>query len=330
VLRRIIPALRHRIQELGGKVRFNAKLEGFHIKEGILRGVIVSGKEIAARTCFLGVGHSARDVYRLLSDAGVPMVSKPFAVGVRVEMPQSRIDAAQYGRWADHPKLRSAAFHLTRRPGKGVRACYSFCTCPGGLVMPCASSEGLLTTNGMSYSSRAKPFGNAAFLVPVGPADYPIDPPRHSLRGIAYQEALERAAFLAGGKDFGLPAQPLADFLESREPRSIPDARSCTRAVPADLTRLLPNSIAATLRTALPKMLDELDGMRHEHVLLYGIETRSSSPLRILRDPDTYQSVGVKGLYPIGEGSGYTGGIVSSALDGMGAAIRALSHEMPD
>jgi uncharacterized FAD-dependent dehydrogenase len=294
-----------------------------------LRGVLISdektsGEEIATDTCLLATGHSARDVYTMLAASGVPLVAKPFAVGVRAEMPQSRLNVAQYGSWAKHPRLKSAGFRLTRKPGKTTRACYSFCPCPGGLVMACASSDGLLTTNGMSYSSRAKPFGNAAMLVPVGPEDYSIGGGDAALAGVELQRTMERAAFLAGGGDYGLPAQPLSEFLEGRAPAGIPEARSCTRAVPADVASLLPNEVARTLRSTLPKMLRELNGIRHEDVLLYGVETRSSSPVRILRDPGTGQSTGVRGLYPMGEGSGYTGGIVSSALDGMASARRAL------
>jgi len=326
VLQRIVPGLRSRIEELGGEVRFGTKLEGLRIEAGALRGVIVAGEngaaeEIATDLCFLATGHSARDVYAMLSEAGVPLAVKPFALGVRAEMPQSRLNVAQYGAWAKHPKLGSASFRLTRKAGTSTRACYSFCTCPGGLVIACASSEGGLTTNGMSYSSRAKPFGNAAILVPVGPDDFPND---SVLAGVELQRGLERAAFAAGGEDYGLPAQPLVDFLGGRRPAGIPEARSCTRAVPADVGGLLPTVVAETLRTAFPKMLRELNGIRHEDVLLYGVETRSSSPVRVLRDPETGESTGVRGLHPIGEGSGYTGGIVSSALDGRAAARRAL------
>jgi len=329
VLSRIIPTLRNRIRELGGEVRFGTRLDGLHIEDGALRGVMISsektsGEEIATDSCFLATGHSARDVYTMLAASGVPLAAKPCAVGVRAEMPQSRLNVAQYGRWAEHPRLGSAGFRLTRKPGKTTRGCYSFCTCPGGLVMACASSDGLLTTNGMSYSSRGKPFGNAAFLVPVGPEDYPVGGRDAALAGVELQETMERAAFFAGGGDYGLPAQSLIDFLEEREPAGIPEARSCTRAVPADIAKLLPDVVAQTVRSTLPKMLRELNGIRHEDVLLYGVETRSSSPVRIPRDPEARQSTGVSGLYPVGEGSGYTGGIVSSALDGIASARRAL------
>jgi uncharacterized protein len=324
VLGQIIPTLRNKIQELGGEVRFGAHLDSLHIEDGALRGVTVSGEEIVTKTCFLATGHSARDVYKMLAEEGVQLAAKPFAVGVRVEMPQSRLNIAQYGRWANHPRLGSAAFRLTRKAGQTTRGCYSFCPCPGGLVMACASSDGLLTTNGMSYSSQAKPFGNAAILVPVGPDDYPSGAEHAFLAGVEFQKTMERAAFLAGGSDYGLPAQPLIDFLEEREPAGIPEARSCKRAVPANLASLLPDEVVRTLRSALPRMLRELNGIRHADVLLYGAETRSSSPVRVLRDPDTRQSLSARGLYPIGEGSGYAGGIVSSALDGMASAQLAL------
>ena len=254
------------------------------------------------------------------------MAAKPFAVGLRAEMPQSRLNVAQYGTWATHPKLSAASFKLTRKAGATTRACYSFCTCPGGLVMSCASDSGFLTTNGMSYSNRALPFGNAAMLVPVGPDDFPSDAQFEALAGIEYQRKMERAAFVEGGGRYSLPAQPLVDFLQGRKPSELPkpDARSCKRATPLDLNELLSEEVAETLRLTLPRMLRELNGIRHEDVLLYGVETRSSTPVRIVRNPDTYESLGVRGLYPIGEGSGYAGGIVSSALDGEAAARRFL------
>jgi len=326
-LSRIIPELRSRILQLGGEIRFGARLESISIQDGAVRGLRVADNEIETEVCFLATGHSARDVYALLADAGVQLAAKPFAVGVRAEMPQSRLNVAQYGgEWATHPRLGAASFRLTRRPTATSRGCYTFCTCPGGLVMACASSEGLLTTNGMSYSKRAKPFGNAAFLVPVGPDDYPIGLRNPDLAGIILQETLERAAFQAGGEDYGLPAQMLSDFLDRQPSRMIPDARSCNRAVPTDLAVLLPEAVRHTLQETLPRMLRELNGIRREDVLLYGLETRSSSPVRVLRDPATRQAPAAKGLYPIGEGSGYTGGIVSSALDGMAAARHALSQ----
>jgi len=326
VLTEIIPALRQRIVESGGEVQFNARLDDLDIEDGTLRGVVVSGTEHRTDACFLATGHSARDVYRLLGQRAVRLEAKPFAIGVRLELPQRRIDWAQYGRWGLQSSIGSAVFRLTWKGGRDTRNCYSFCMCPGGIVMACASSEGLLTTNGMSFSGRAKSFGNAAFLVPVGVKDFPLPEGDHpALGGIAFQETFERATFEAGGSDYSLPAQRLVEFLAGTDSQEIPDERSCARAVSANLETLLPPVILDTLRRAIPRMLRELNGVYLEEALVYATETRSSSPVRIVRNPSTGESVGVHSLYPIGEGSGYAGGIVSSALDGTNAATRWLA-----
>ena len=326
-LTRIIPAIRNRIWELGGACAFNSRLEGLRIEEGVLRGIIASGKEIRTDTCFLATGHSARDVYSLLAENNVPLEAKPFAVGVRLEVPQERIDEAQYGKWAKKlPMLGSASFRLTRREEAGTRRCYSFCMCPGGLVISCASSEGLITSNGMSLSARDKPFGNAAFLVPVEEADFHTCPSMKNpvLAGMEFQKKMERAAFEAGGANYGLPAARLVDFLE-RKKGDLPAARSCPHASPALLQDILPEFVFQTLESALPHMLRELNGTPLEEAILYGTETRSSSPVRVLRNADG-ESTGVKGLFPCGEGAGYAGGIVSSALDGMKSVEQYVMH----
>ena len=324
LLTELVPTLRKRIEDLGGAVSFDSKLESLQIEGGVLRGVSVAGREIETDACFLATGHSARDVYEMLATAGVPLEAKPFAVGIRLETPQHWINWSQYGKWSAHPLLGSASFRLTRKPGTKTRSCYSFCMCPGGLVIACASSEGRLTTNGMSYSGRAKYLGNAAFLVPVRPDDFPETEGPAALAGTEFQENLERAAFQAGGGDYSLPAQRLDDFLSGRFPGSIPEERSCDRAVPVDLRALLPDFVQETLLASLPPMLRQLKGVQEEDVLAYGLETRSSSPVRVLRDASSLESMGVRGLFPIGEGSGYAGGIVSSALDGLHAALRFL------
>ncbi len=319
-LTQIIPALRKRIWDLGGACAFNSKLENIRIEGGALRGVTVAGKKIRTDACFLATGHSARDVYSMLAEHGVALEAKPFAVGVRLEIPQHRIDTAQYGRWGKHPNLGSSSFRLTRKEEGTARRCYSFCMCPGGLVIPCTSSKGLLTTNGMSLSARDKPFGNAAFLVPVGLSDFGSGSGHLALAGIEFQKQMERAAFEAGGFNYGVPAARLVDFLEGKT-SELPAERSCTRAVPAVLQNILPGFVSDTLQAAIPNMLRELNGVKPEEATLYAAETRSSAPVRILRAP-TGESITVKGLYPCGEGSGYAGGIVSSALDGMKAAER--------
>lgn len=319
-LAHIIPAIRNRIWELGGACAFNSCLEELIVENGALRGVVVSGKEIRTNACFLATGHSARDIYELLAKNKVPLEAKPFAVGVRLEIPQTRIDEAQYGKWAGSPKLGAASFRLTRREEERARRCYSFCMCPGGEVISCASSKGMITSNGMSLSARAKPFGNAAFLVPIELDDFPVMERYPELAGVEFQKELERAAFEAGGSAYGLPAARLVDFLEGKA-GELPAKRSCERAVPAVLQEIFPEFVTHTLRSALPNMLQKLNGMPLEEALLYGSETRSSSPVRILRGPDG-QSTGLQGLFPCGEGAGYAGGIVSSALDGMKAAER--------
>ena len=325
-LQRIIPAIRRRIVSLGGEISFNTRLDGVLIEGGILRGVVLNGRDQETDACILATGHSARDVYQLLWTAGVPLEAKAFAIGVRLEVPQRDVNGAQYGRFAGHPALAAASFRVTRREEGAWRAVYSFCMCPGGQVISCASEPGFLTTNGMSYAARATPFANAAFLVPVSPADYPaLAELPEPLRGLGYQKAIEAKAFAAGGGRYGLPAQLLTDFLKGEASRQLPAARSCRQAVPGDLNPLLPPVIADSLRHAIPSMLRELAPVRLEEALLYGSETRSSSPVRILRGDDL-QSPGARGLFPCGEGAGYAGGITSSAIDGLRAAEAVLAQ----
>ena len=324
VLQELVPALRQRIIARGGEVQFGARLERLEIEDGAVRGALISGAGVRADCCVLATGHSARDIYATLAAQGVPLEPKPFAVGVRLEIPQHRIDTAQWG--GSYATLGSASFRLTRLAEGKARACYSFCMCPGGLVIACASSAGGMTTNGMSLSRRDRPFGNAAFLVPVMPGDFPIAG-TPVLAGIEFQRKLEAAAFAAGGSDYTLPAQRLVDFLEGAASADLPATRSCTRARPAQLRGLLPEFAEETLRCAMPKMLRSLRGIALEEALLYASETRSSSPVRVVRREDG-QSCGVRGLYPCGEGAGYAGGIVSSAIDGLRAAEAVIGSRV--
>lgn len=319
VLEELVPMLRNRIIELGGEVRFGARLDRLKIENGSVRGALVSGEELRTDCCVLATGHSACDIYEMLAEQAVPLEPKPFAVGVRLEILQHRIDTAQWG--GSFPMLGKASFRLTRKEEENARSCYTFCMCPGGLVMSCASSEGLMTTNGMSLSKRDKPMGNAAFLVPVFPADFSMfgkdssNVWKQELAGIEFQKKLEAAAFAAGGSDYSLPAQRLVEFLEGASPSVLPDVRSCTRAVPAQLRGLLPDFVEHTLRSAVPKMLRSMRGVVLDEALLYASETRSSSPVRVVRGEDGQSAV--RGLYPCGEGAGYAGGIVSSGIDGL-------------
>lgn len=316
----IVPRLRERIIAAGGEVRFRTRLDGLLREEGKLRGLVINGARQDCTCCVLATGHSARDTYSMLAQAGVALQPKPFAMGIRLEIPQADINRAQYGRFAGHACLDAASFRLTRRAEPGHRSCYSFCMCPGGTVISCASESGYLTTNGMSYSKRSLPLGNAAFLVPIEPADYPDDAVP-ALAGLAFQRKLEQAAFTAAGSDYALPACRLADFLRRTTPRDLPEKRSCQRARPVELRAILPEGITRTLEQCLPPMLKELNGVRLESATLYAPETRSSSPVWIARNPDG-ESSNTAGLFPAGEGAGYAGGIVSSAIDGM----RAVDH----
>ncbi len=320
-LLKIVPTMRRRIIERGGEVRFRSVLEQVIIDNGKLRAVVVNGEEIPCSACFLGVGHSARDTYRMLVDTGVAAEAKPFAIGVRLEIPQSAINRAQYGRFADNPNLEAASFRLTRKASGDLRSCYSFCMCPGGTVIACASEPNMLTTNGMSYSSRSLKMGNAGFLVPVSPSDF--ENPDSVLSGMEFQRTIESKAFHAGAGGYVTPATMLTDFLKQQLSASFPEGISCPRCKPAELRSILPDFVTRTLEHSIPRMLKEMNGVDPAEAVLYAAETRSSSPLRLLRD-DTCESINTANLYPIGEGAGYAGGIVSSAIDGMRATERYI------
>lgn len=322
VLLKVLPALRRKIEEHGGETRYNTPLTDIMIENGHVVGIKAGGQDIPTRSLLLATGHSARDVYHLLGERGATLQGKPFAVGIRLEAPQKQINEAQFGKFAGHERLGAASFKLTRRPEGNARACYSFCMCPGGLVISCASENGALTTNGMSYSKRESIWGNAAFIVPVEPEDFAghAGPESHpELAGLNFQLAIEQAAFAAGGGEFVVPALMLKDFLAGRVSKTLPANRSCPRSSAASFDGILPEFVTATLRAAMPKMLRELNGVNTGEAIVYAAETRSSSPVRMVRD-ESGQSPAIGGLFPAGEGAGYAGGIVSSAVDGMKAA----------
>ena len=328
-LAEIVPSLRRLIVDLGGEVRFNHHLDQIEVMAGVLTSITVNGRQIPADHCVIATGHSARDIYRMFAADGIALEAKAFAIGVRLELPQKVINQAQWQQWASHPRLGAASFKLTRREELGFRPCYTFCMCPGGMVIACASSDGMLITNGMSFSQRNTEFGNAAFLAPVRPEDIQksTDDDPAILDGYKFQEAIEQLAFQSGGSDYGLPACRLNDFLAGTVSTDLPEKRSVKRAIPADIRKILPAFICETLTHAIPKMLRQLSVNSYENVLLYAAETRSSSPIRITRNKEGY-SPGVYGLIPCGEGAGYAGGIVSSAIDGIKAAetiIRSYS-----
>ena len=280
------------------------------------------GEEIAADRVVLAVGHSARETFVMLHEAGVSMEAKPLSIGVRVEHPQKVIDATQYGKWAGDARLGTAPYKFVHH-GRDGRSAYSFCMCPGGLVVAASSEAGGLVTNGMSSYARAEANANAGFMVDVSPADYGGAGP---LAGIAFQRHWEQRGFAAGGGGYFAPVQTIGDFLANRPSKELGSVKpSYTPGVtPSDLRACLPDFVVKTLRAAIPAIDRTLRGFAMPDALLIGVETRSSSPLRITRDAATCQSINTPGLYPAGEGAGYAGGIISAAVDGMRVAEAIL------
>lgn len=326
----MVANLAREITDFGGEFRFRTRLTKLAAESGGLRGVEVVGPDgpvfIETNVCILATGHSARDVYDGLFEGGFSLEPKPFAVGVRVEMPQSSIDASQRPGGGSGAGPGASSFRLSRPPTDVARACYTFCMCPGGQVIACASEPGRLAVNGMSRHARAGDWGNAAFLCPVGADDFLpyAEAGREALAGIQFQRHWERLAYEAGlsGGGYSVPACGLTDFVEGVA--GLPAERGVSRATAVDLTKVLPEAVAASLREAVPSMLSRLRGVRQEDVILYAVETRTSSPVRIVRAPSG-EAEARPGVFPTGEGSGYAGGIMTSALDGWTQAGRAMA-----
>jgi uncharacterized FAD-dependent dehydrogenase len=325
-----LPAMVTRIREtitaLGGEIRFNSLVTGLRVNGGGITAVDVAGQDrIDASVVIVAPGNSARDTFAMLWQFGVEMRAKPFSIGVRVEHSQHLIDAGRYGHQAGHPRLGAADYKVSCHAANG-RSAYSFCMCPGGLVVASATEANGVTTNGMSLLARDHRNANSALLVGVTPADYPSD---HPLAGIEFQRQWERQAFAAGGGEYGAPLQLVGDFLHRRpsvalgtvQPTYLPAGRL------ADLTGCLPEFVTDTLRLALPVFGQRLPGFDAADAVLTGVETRSSSPVRIVRDDSFEASLG--GLYPAGEGAGYAGGIMSSAVDGIRVAEAVAQKYAP-
>ena len=313
--------LRRELINLGADIRFESQLTDLKIQGGTLAGITVTSPNgtytLPCRHLVLCPGHSARDTFSLLREKGVPMEAKPFAVGVRIEHRQADCDAAQYKQYAGHPGLPASTYKLSCHLPDG-RSAFSFCVCPGGEVVAAASEPGRVVTNGMSEFARDKENINGALLVNVTPADFggETDP----MAGVAFQRQLEEAAFALGGGGFFAPAQRVGDFLAGRASTGAGTVLPSYRpgVTYGDLRNCLPPFVADTIAAALPILGRKLRGYDHPDAVLTAVESRSSSPIRILRD-ETYQSA-LRGLYPCGEGAGYAGGILSAAADGMRAA----------
>lgn len=330
VLRGMVKAMREQIIAWGGEVRFGAKLTKLQLAANQVVGVEVNDEEIIPTSLVLaGVGHSARDTYEMLYNTGIAMESKPFAVGVRIEHPQSMIDISQYGIEPAELGLGAAEYSVVYHDKETGRTAYSFCMCPGGEVVASASEDGHVVTNGMSLYARASGVANSALVVTVGPDDFG----NHPLGGVAFQREWEKKAFELGGHDYKAPLQTVGDFL-TRQKGTVPEGNAAAPhsyrpgVVAADLHECLPTYVTDVMERALPYFGRRIKGFDEPQICMTGVETRTSSPLRILRDDDR-QSPTVKGLYPMGEGAGYAGGIMSAALDGAETAIRVMVAYKP-
>ena len=322
-LREVVRNLRVEILALGGEVRFESKLDGVFADGGRLRGVKINGEEIEADAVILAIGHSARDTFEMLADMGAAMIPKPFSIGARVEHDQRMVNFAQYGASAKHPALGAADYKLSAHLPDG-RAAYTFCMCPGGQVVAAASEEGGVAVNGMSLYARDGANANSALLVSVTPDDFGGGDP---LAGVRFQRKWERAAFAAGGKNYRAPAQTVGDFLANRPSNGAGDVSPTYRPGVSwtSLEACLPEAILSDMREAIRLFDKKLRGFAHPGACLTGVETRSSSPVRILRG-ENLCAVGVEGLYPCGEGAGYAGGILSAAVDGLKCADALLKR----
>ena len=322
----VVAAMREEIIALGGEVRFESKVTDLLINDGQLEGVVLAnGETLRSRHVVLALGHSSRDTFRMLHRQGVFIEAKPFAIGFRIEHPQSLIDQARLGKYAGHPELGAADYKLVYHAKNG-RAVYSFCMCPGGTVVAATSEPERVVTNGMSQYSRNERNANAGIVVGINPEqDFPGGP----LAGVELQERLESRAYELGGRDYCAPAQLVGDFIRGVpsselgevEPSYKPGVRL------GDLAASLPDYAIEAIREALPAFGKQIRGFDRDDAVLTGIETRTSSPVRITRDNETLQSLNLKGLYPAGEGAGYAGGILSAGVDGIKVA-EAVARSM--
>jgi uncharacterized FAD-dependent dehydrogenase len=315
----VVEGMRARIEALGGEYRFESRVDTLLIAPGIrhVAGVrLANGEEIETANVVLAPGHSARDLFETLVESGVQMEKKPFSIGVRIEHPQSVIDRARFGPVAGHPILGAADYKLVHHCANG-RSVYSFCMCPGGTVVAAASEPGRVVTNGMSQYSRAERNANAGIVVGITPEDYPGG----VLAGVELQRDIEARAFAAGGGTYAAPAQRVGDFLAGRASTTLGSVIASYKpgVTPTDLALCLPDYAVTAIREALPVFGRRISGFDMDDAVMTGVETRTSSPIRISRGADM-QSLNTPGLYPAGEGAGFAGGILSAGVDGIRVA----------
>lgn len=325
----VVSSMREEIKQLGGEVRFENKVTDFLVEDGQLQGVVLAnGETLKSRYVVLALGHSSRDTFRKLHEKGVYVEAKPFAVGFRIEHPQSQIDEARLGKFAGHPELGAADYKLVYHAKNG-RAVYSFCMCPGGTVVAATSEPERVVTNGMSQYSRNERNANAGIVVGINPEqDFPGGP----LAGVELQEKLESRAYELGGSDYCAPGQLVGDFIRGKPSTElgevVPSYKPGIKL--GDLAESLPSYVIEAIREALPAFGKQIRGFDRDDAILTGIETRTSSPVRITRDNDSLQSLNTRGLFPAGEGAGYAGGILSAGVDGIKVAEAVAKAMMAD
>ncbi len=327
LLRGVVKSIREEIIRLGGQVLFETKMERVLLRQGRVQAVKSSAGEIPTQVLVLAIGHSARDTFEQLCADGIFLEPKPFSVGVRIEQRQSVIDAGLYGKQAGHPALPKGEYQLSWRDEQG-RGVYTFCMCPGGYVVASSSEEETVVTNGMSEYARDGENANAALVVSVDASDFGSG----VLDGVAFQRRLEHQAFVLGGKDYRAPAQSVKSYLEAAAPdlSQAATAPSFSCGVrEADLHSLFPQPINRMLEQGLRRFNRRLPGFADADAVMTGVETRTSSPVRITRDAQSFQALGMQGLYPCGEGAGYAGGIMSAAVDGVRIAQQIIGQYAP-
>jgi hypothetical protein len=315
---KMVELMRASIEELGGEFRFESKVDNLDIENGQVRGVtLANGEQIVSDHVVLAVGHSARDTFQMLYDNGVYVEAKPFSIGFRIEHPQSIIDRCRFGPNAGNPILGAADYKLVHHASNG-RSVYSFCMCPGGTVVAATSEPGRVVTNGMSQYSRNERNANSAIVVGITPEDYP----GHPMAGIAFQREWESRAYELGGRNYDAPGQLVGDFIKGQPSSEFgtvtPSYKPGVHL--GDLASALPPYAIEAIREALPEFDKQIKGFAMRDAVLTGVETRTSSPIRVKRNDGDLQSLNTRGLYPAGEGAGYAGGIMSAAIDGIRVA----------
>ena len=323
ILKGVVKNIRNEIIRLGGEVRFDSKVTDIcRVDNGIESITINDNEVIETNIVILAIGHSARDTYEMLHERGVHIIQKPFAIGARIEHPQELINKSQYKDFHNHPRLGAADYRLIEHTSNG-RTAYTFCMCPGGSVIASASNEGQVVTNGMSEHARDKDNANSAFLVNVVPGDFGSD---HPLAGMYFQEKYERLAYELGGQNYNAPVQLVGDFLNDRISTKIGSVKPSYEPgyTFVDLRECLPQFVTETMKEALSGFDRKIKGFAMDDAVLTAVETRSSAPIRIVRDDETLESINTRNLYPCGEGAGYAGGIVTAAVDGIKCAEKII------